>query len=83
MASKPKKSTKKHKVTRAEVLASIDSMAEEVIADVRIIAAVQKHTVEHGYDFEQWHKLDCSHGNATATLNMLCYRIRNRGEVAL
>ncbi|MEI8211812.1 MAG: hypothetical protein WCI02_06670 [Planctomycetota bacterium] len=82
MASKPKKSSKTRKLTRAEVLAHIDALAQEIMDDVQIIAQAQKHMVEHGFDVEQWHKMDSSQGSAFATLHMLCYKIRNRGEVA-
>ncbi|MEI8212330.1 MAG: hypothetical protein WCI02_09280 [Planctomycetota bacterium] len=82
MASKPKKSTKKHKVTRAEVLASIDSMADEIISDVRAIAEQQKYLVEFGPDIDASYQISELLGNAVPTLQMLGWKIRNRGEVA-
>jgi hypothetical protein len=77
----PRAGSKASRCTRADILANIDDLAQEIIDDVRAIAEHQKHIVEHGEDWHHRYQISERLGNAAPTLQMLCYRVRYRGAV--
>jgi hypothetical protein len=74
-----KKASKKHKLTRAEVIESINELEAEIIRDVREIAEQQRYQVEHGRDSEITGRIADLEDNAVPTVRILASPVRYRG----